>query len=915
MAFLGIGAAIFGVGFFAAVTDFAITAAASIGLSYAAQALAGKPAAPEAAHFSAQISEQAGGTVPRCFPMGKTATKGQTVYFNTWGFDGQTPNAYYTRVSKLSDLPIKALLGVWVSGAKCTLGTVAHSDYGFPVTEYNKDGADHLWVKFYDGTQTAADPFLVAKVSSSERPYENTRVGLGCAYAIMTALVEDTLFTNSVPSILYQVDGVRLYDPTRDSTNGGDGPQRFTDPSTWGGDGDDYPAVQKYNVLRGFRYQGQWLYGLQRTTQASLPNVNWNAQIGKCRAAILGPDGMEPTYLSGGFVSVDQPPADLLDALATACHGKISEVGGFYKVHLGEPDNPTFAFTDGDCLTDEIQTFNPFLSLADSVNGITGTFTDPAQGWTDNSPAPLYNATYEAVDGNRRLLANPSFGLVYRPSQVQRLMQSALSAARRERSHSVFLPPVFWLVEPGDVGQWTSPRNGYVNKLFEVTSVIDKSNSNAGLSLQEVDPSDYHPPAEYAVPTVGPTSFVRPAAQGVVDWSVAPSTVRDGNGIDRRPAILLSWDADMPGVVGIRWRVRRVGETDLVTADYFNLPGVSQINITQSLLPLTAYEVSVQYIPSAPRDMTWSEWRAVTTPDVSLQLVDLEQSIVYNITTLQDQLVDKIAQVENLIASVGANLIMGSRIIDQKEIRTQLDATYQANSAFIKNVQTVSVAADSAMASDITDILSNVGTTSSGKINQTAQSLSTLSGSLVSLSSTVSATFGAGISTSNTVQQAIATASGIAASATSAVDAKLGSGFSSASTVSTAVATALGYGAQVTVSTNVNGYVVGTKLINGGPGAGAFIVEADKFQIQLPGYNGSAPIPIFTTGTINGAAAVGISAATITLDGTVTARMMSVGTLAAVSAHFGNAVFDGVITSPNGKYIIDLNNGRDELWD
>lgn len=119
MAFLGIGAAV--AGFFggsaivATVVNLAVGVAASIGLSYAAQALAGKPKTPaeQAAHFSTQIQLQSGGITPRAFPMGKTATGGLLTYFNTWGNSGETPNAYYTQVIRLSDLPIKGLLGVW----------------------------------------------------------------------------------------------------------------------------------------------------------------------------------------------------------------------------------------------------------------------------------------------------------------------------------------------------------------------------------------------------------------------------------------------------------------------------------------------------------------------------------------------------------------------------------------------------------------------------------------------------------------------------------------------------------------------------------------------------------------------------------------------------------------------------------
>ncbi|WP_234665205.1 hypothetical protein, partial [Allorhizobium ampelinum] len=83
-------------------------------------------------------------------------------------------------------------------------------------------------------------------------------------------------------------DGMRLYDPSKDSSVGGNGAQRWSDASTWGGDGDRLPVVQLYALMRGIRWNGQWLYGLQTVTERRLPASHWIAQIGKCRTLIEG---------------------------------------------------------------------------------------------------------------------------------------------------------------------------------------------------------------------------------------------------------------------------------------------------------------------------------------------------------------------------------------------------------------------------------------------------------------------------------------------------------------------------------------------------------------------------------------------------------------------------------------------------
>lgn len=850
MAFIGIGAAVAGAlgggAFLAGVVDFGVTMAASIGISYAAQALAGKPkqTPTEISHFSTQGTIQASGDTPRSFIFGKAMTAGQLVYGNTWGTssDGKSPNAYFTQVIKLSDLPIKSLTGVWIGGQQCTLGAL-DAEKGYAIPEYYKDSKDHVWVKFYDGTQTTADSFLTGKVASSDRPYGTTRVGTGCAYAICTALVDDTLFTG-LPQFKFECSGIKLYDPTKDSTNGGSGSHRFSDPSTWGGDGDDFPAVQAYNLLRGIRYSGTWIYGLQKTVQANLPATNWNAQIAKCRTTIAGVGGNEALYRSGGQVMVSAPPADMLDALMTACQGKISEVGGYYKVHLGTPDSPTFTFTDDDLLSSEEQTYDPFASLADSINGITASYPDPSQAWNTVSAPSLYDPDYEAQDGDRRLLASPAFDLVPYAAQVQRLMRSALFAARRERKHTVSFPPPFWSMEPGDVCEWTSTRNGYSAKLFEVTAIVDKANLDIGASLQEVDPTDYDwdHNADYTAPTVGPTTFPRPEPQGILSWAAAGYTLLDKDGYTRRPAIQLSWDGDVPGCVGVQYEL---AHQDPVTDEWVTLDrnrtdqiGAGALIIWSGLIANEPYRVRGQYIPVAPRDMLWSDWINVTTPDARLSILDFDAAVKAQITVLQQKIADQQSSIEALIASVAANQD-ARNWLDKTQVRTQLAARSDTLSASITNVQTVAADATSALASDVTNLFAGLNG-NSGQINVTAQAVADL-------------TTGIGLS----------------------------------------------YGVEL----DVNGYAIGFQLLNGGASTGTTTFTTGTFSIVGTGATPTHPFIVDTD-----TSTVVLDADNILLNGSVKATKMDVAELSAIVANLG-AVNAGSLTSTNGKWVQDLNAG------
>lgn len=604
--------------------------AVGVGLNYLASAVAGKNTASTAS-FAVNGQLQSGGTVPRSIIFGMTATAGSLVYANTWGNAGKTPNAYVTQVIALADAPIKSLLVPVVNGVACEIDfDHPHAEYGWPVLDYRKGNTDYLWLKFYDGTQTQADSFLVNRVSSTARPYENTRVGHGVAYVIATSRVNQELFSG-FPSFKFVLEGMRLYDPSKDSSVGGNGAQRWSDASTWGGDGDRLPVVQLYALMRGIRWNGQWLYGLQTVTERRLPASHWIAQIGKCRTLIEGADGMEATYRSGAEVQVSAALQDAAQAMLTACNGRLAEIGGTYKPFIGVSDDPVMSFTDADILSTEEQSFAPFFGLSDTVNGISASYPSQDDAWNMTEAPPLYNGDYEVEDGNRRLLSDVSLDFVPYAAQVQRLMQSALKEARRARRHTISMPPKFGALEPGDIVATSSNRNGYVEKRFRVDGVLDQPNLDVVLDITEVDPSDYdwNQGSDYQAPVPGSVSSGVPAAQSTTGWSVVAGSVTDSDSQDRRPAIVVSCTADLDDVARV-WVKIRVKATGVVVYDSDAHPYAGAATWTLSgawCLALTEYEVQGKLVPVSSRETVASDWLSVTTLNLSESTDVLDGSI------------------------------------------------------------------------------------------------------------------------------------------------------------------------------------------------------------------------------------------------------------------------------------------------
>ena len=615
----------------ATVSAFALNAAVGIGVSMLAKELQ-KPKSAGQQTNGVNGTLQAGGDVARSFVMGRRTTAGSLVYANTWGKAGKTPNAYFTQVIALSDMPIRTISAFWVNGDPVTVDTsdTSYGDWGYPVTQFNTGNNNHMWIKFYDGTQSVADPFLVNTVSSADRPYQNTRVGTGVAYAIVTSQANDELFTG-FPTFRFEVQGAPLYDITKDSSAGGTGPQRWANPSTWGGDGDDLPAVQIYNILRGITYGGKWLYGLQSLTAPRLPSSDWIVQVNKCRAAIDGPSGPEATYLTGIEISVDTEISATIESLLTGCQGKLIETGGFYKTRVGEPGAAVYAFSDGDILSTEEQSFTPFFGLADTVNGVSATYPEPNEAWNTKTAPPLYNATFEAQDGNRRLMTSVDLNMVYRSSQVQRIMLSALNEARRARRHTFMLPPQAWVLEPGDIVSFTSNRNGYHAKLFRVDGIADHANLDVTLDLTEVDPSDYDWDQEhdYKPPVFAPLGPVIPPSQLMTGWQVQPATIYDASGKPRRPSIAIFFDGDQIDVQSVRVQVELASsgvvifDGEVPYGDPATNANPSSVILNGTFLPNTDYVVRGMFVPFSGRSTDWSAWLPVTTPNVLLGADDV----------------------------------------------------------------------------------------------------------------------------------------------------------------------------------------------------------------------------------------------------------------------------------------------------
>lgn len=561
---------------------------------------------------------QTGGDNPLAFIMGRYGTAGQLEYAGTWGNDGDTPNAFFTKVISVSDLPVRGLNGLYVNGERVTLLPIPENQSpwlpilfpgyvgpGNPVQQYRIDGKDHLWVRFYDGNQTAADPFLISRFgSAADRPWLADMIGRGVAYVVITALVNRELFSG-LPDYLMEIDGISLAD-----RRGGTAQH-------------DNPIVGIDNVLGGFYYDGQWVYGPQSIGTNRRPLATWRPEMDKCDVIYEG----QKTFRFGYEVVVDEEPHVVIGEMLKAAQGRIAEIGGIYKPLVGGPNAPVVSFTDEDIVISEGQTFDPFPGLEATYNGITATYPEPSEAWENKEAPPRYRSDLEVLDDNRRLPFSTNYHAVPYAVQVQRLMRAAIEETRRFRRHVQTMPPEWWEFEPLDAAVWTSERNGYANKVFLITAQDDLPNGNQVPALQEQDPTDYSWSSDYVLPwdTV-PLVIARPEPQEVKGFYVEPAVANDDQGRPRRPAIDAFWDVQSV-TVDVRAVRLTVFLADALIPEWEGEapdPIRASARLTQAILHDTLYDVQIEYVPFSGRATVASSRMRVRTPNLKFGPLDVQ---------------------------------------------------------------------------------------------------------------------------------------------------------------------------------------------------------------------------------------------------------------------------------------------------
>ena len=610
-----------------------------LGLNLLATALS--PAIGDTPKVSVKFDVEFGDEAPLSFIAGDYVTAGKQRYVGSWGKN----NRYITEVFEVSALPQPGLAGMWAGDQEANIlfgqtetdGT--EYNLGHPVEAFlddNLPGKHFIWVRWVDGTQTAADPMLVDLFGDDpDYPWTADMIGTGKSYVIATWRYNESTLP-SKPAYLFQPQALPMYDPRKDSAVGGSGAHSWGDRSTY--EPTSNAAVIAYNIARGIYFGGEWVFGGRNLAAWRLPLAEWFAAMNACDAAVpLAAGGTEPAFRCGLQISADMRPADVLEEIGRAANMRFAEVGGMLKPIVGLPGAAAFAFSDDSILITEGQSYKPFNGLGDTFNALSATYPDPVEKWASKDAPEYVDAGATADDGGRYLPTSISYPAAPYRHQVQRLMRAQMRDYRRMRQHQFYLPPEALSLEPlVDMVSWTSARNGYLSKLFLVERVDPTPGLNVLVSMREVDPSDYDWSSGYELPVtpVHPAP-VTPWVQVIAGFAVTAVTVTDSENRARAPAIRVSCAGDEVGVTHIRIQVRKFGDS----AAYLDIerPFVSpyQWDILD-VVSSTQYQVRARLVSRLTPKSAWTDWLSVTTDLILIGRDEIATDILDDLQGLID---------------------------------------------------------------------------------------------------------------------------------------------------------------------------------------------------------------------------------------------------------------------------------------
>lgn len=375
-----------------------------------------------------------------------------------------------------------------------------------------------IYIKRHLGTQTAADPDLVA---NSPDGWTSADKLTGITYIYLRMRFNADWFPYGIPNISAEVTGKSaILDPRSDST--------------------EYSNNWALCILDYLKAE----YGLAATDdEIDLASFIAAANLAD-ELVPLNQAGTETQnrYTLDGSFTLDEAPIDVIEKMLAPGGGALVYVAGKYRLYGGAYTAPAITLTPSDMASDfEVTTKPPRRDL---FNAVRGNFIDPDRFWQSSEFPPQQSAALITEDGEE-IWREIDLPFVLDATRAQRIAKQLLLRARQ----SIIFKGSFRYASL-DLSVWqvvalTIPDLGWVAKPFRVMSwAFSPENGLITLTMQEEQASSYAWAWDQAAntPDIADTTLISPlnvpAPKGLAATESLYAT-RDGAGV--RTAVTLDF--------------------------------------------------------------------------------------------------------------------------------------------------------------------------------------------------------------------------------------------------------------------------------------------------------------------------------------------------------------------------------------
>lgn len=510
--------------------------------------------------------------MPRKCVYGRAAVSGDRIFADTY-----SSNQKLGQVLALSIGMISGVDTVMMNETEISLS-------GTSVTTAPWNGV--MSVEFKNGTDAKTAYSGLAAGSSY---WTTNHRGRGVSDVFWELTYDQEKYSGGIPVPLFIGDYALVYDPRKDSSIGGDGTHRHDDPTTW--EFSDSGPLQALHYLIGIYQNGKRVWGLG--VPVDLIDIDsFAAAADVCEYEIEG----KPRFTTGGRISDDDDPREVLDSFAASFGGAIYPSGGLIRCMAAAPVTATLTLTDDD-LDGGIE-YVGNQAWRDAVNTVRVSFTDPNRDWRQNTTSDISDPDYVEADGDEVLDDEYPVPLCNDGDCAHRLGRLYLANKREPRTIRARWKVKAFRLREGLTVNVNSVRLGVNEKMMVIERSL-RPDGTVELTLRTETDAKYGAMDDFSqdMPSFGrvdrydPTDVDTPVSE---DWSAVAAYVANDDETSKIPVIRVSGGTTDPLIASVLVEYRKTGDANWSRWQESGNPSSVLMDIS-GLASGTSYDVAVRY--------------------------------------------------------------------------------------------------------------------------------------------------------------------------------------------------------------------------------------------------------------------------------------------------------------------------------